>query len=85
MKKIFISISLISIILLTISGIAFPWEIENHEKMSEKAVGISQLPEYFENNLGFSFSSKQFQGPVHSEDKWDIEEKGGIHFALVTV
>ena len=74
MKKIFISIFSISLMLLTISGIAFPWEIENHEKISEKAIGISQLPEYFEKNLGFSFSSKQFLGPAHSEGKWGLEE-----------
>jgi len=56
MKKIIIYIFLISTILLTISGIAFSWEITNHEKMSDKAVGISQLPDYCEHNLGFSFS-----------------------------
>jgi hypothetical protein len=77
MKKIIIFISLISLILLTISSIAFPWEIRNHEKMSEKAVRISQLPNYCEDNLGFPFLFKQFQGPVHSERKWDIEEFAG--------
>jgi hypothetical protein len=74
MKKMIISISLIFMIILMISDIAFSWNIPNHKKMSEKAVGISQLPDYCENNLGFYFSSKQFQGPAHSEDKWGIEE-----------
>ena len=73
MKKIIIFVSLIFMILLTISGIAFPWEIKNHEKMSKKAVSISQLPAYFENNLGLPFSLKQFQGPAHSERLYDIE------------
>jgi len=77
MKKMIISISLIFMIILMISNIAFPWNIPNHKKMSEKAVGISQLPDYCENNLGFPFLSKQFQGPVHSERKWDIKEFAG--------
>jgi hypothetical protein len=77
MKKIIIYISLISLIFLTISGIAFSWEITNHEKMSEKAVNISQLADYCENNLGFRFLFKQFHGLVHNERKWEIEEFAG--------
>jgi len=74
MKKIIISISCMSIIFLTFSGIVFPWEIDNHEKISEKALNISQLPQYLENNLGYSFLFKQFSGATHSKDKWDINE-----------
>ena len=74
MKKMILSISLIFMTILMISDIAFPWNIPNHKRMSEKAVNISQLPDYCENNLGFPFLSKQFQGPAHSEGKWGIEE-----------
>jgi hypothetical protein len=61
-------------ILLYYSGTVFPWEINNHEEMSEMAVSISQLPDYCENNLGFYFLLKRFQGPSHSKKQWDIEE-----------
>lgn len=74
MKKIIISIALIFTILFVISDMGFPWDVPNHEKMSKKAVSISQLPDYCEDYLDFPFLSKKFQGPTHSKYKWSFEE-----------
>jgi len=67
MNKSILSISFIFIILFSISGIAFPWEIKTHEEISENAINTSEMEQYCENNLGFSLSSKRFQGPVHTD------------------
>lgn len=66
MKKYIQSVSIFFIVLFCILGDAFSWEVNTHEQISENAVSISELEEYFENNLGFSFSSKRFQGPAHT-------------------
>jgi len=62
-----ISFALISLFLFFPSDSASPWERKSHREISSQAISISQLPQYLENELGFSFSSERFLGPGHSE------------------
>lgn len=74
MNKKIISFALVFLFIFFASDIAFPWNRKSHREISSNAINISQLPQYFENELGFSFSSKRFSGPVHRKSKLVIEE-----------
>jgi len=61
-------------ILFGVSDLAFSWSIETHEEMTNRAIGISQLENYGQNNLGIPLSTKGFKGLVHSKNIIFLEE-----------
>jgi hypothetical protein len=64
------------VFLLSSAPVVLPWDKGAHREMATRAAGISTLPQYVQDQLGFAYSAKRFLGPAHTEYAYTPQEFG---------